>query len=401
MAHHSDSNQHQDHGPHTLRVCEGTVVGVHGDDVFVELGPRSQGVISVRRFPEPPEPGQTYDFTLRGQEEGLWVLELQESRTLDSWECMERGLLVHARVIRCNPGGLELKIGRLHAFMPRSQTGLPRERSPAELVGKNLTCEVIEVDPERQRVTLSRKLVQQRERESERERLVGSLRPGRVMQGRVRRIEPYGVFVRLGTGMEGMVHVSNLSYERVAHPEEVVHKGETIEVVVLAVRQSGKRISLGLKQMSPSPWEALAADDLVDRIVEGTVTRVADYGLFVAVRPGVEGLAHRSECGLAPDRLPRERFAPGQPLSVRVLDLDVERERLSLSLLYRDGSGIDAEEAANARELAGSDASADGGGLGTNLGRLLQGALEPPPAGPDPGPRPGNRTGPVPPADLP
>src|SRR6516225_6877571 len=197
-----------DHGSHTLRVWRGTIVGVFGDDVFVELGPRMQGVISRRQLAEPPRVGDSLDVTLRGREEELWALALSESQPIATWERLEPGSLVHARVIRLAPGGLELKIGPLHAFMPKSQTGLARDEAPAVLVGKTLTCEVIEVDPERQRVLLSRKLVIQRERASEHQREVGALKEGDVVQGRVTRIERYGAFVAFGHGMEGLVHVS-------------------------------------------------------------------------------------------------------------------------------------------------------------------------------------------------
>jgi ribosomal protein S1 len=139
---------------------------------------------------------------------------------------MEVGSLVHARATRADRDGLELKIGPLHAFMPKSHTGLPRDQRADVLVGKTMTCEVIEVDRERQRVVLSRKLVAQRERDNERQRAVGSLAPGQVVHGRVTRVEPYGAFVAFGQGLEGLVHVSNLAYARVAHPRELVRVGQ-------------------------------------------------------------------------------------------------------------------------------------------------------------------------------
>ena len=143
-------------GPHTLRVWRGTIVGSFGNDIFVELGPRMQGVIARRHFRRPPIPGDSHEFTLHGQEEGLWVLSLKEEETLSTWEAMEEGSLVQARVVRLAPGGFELKVGPLHAFLPKSHSGLARDERPEPLVGKNITVEVIEVDPERQRVIDSR-----------------------------------------------------------------------------------------------------------------------------------------------------------------------------------------------------------------------------------------------------
>lgn len=339
-------------GAHTLRVEEGVVVGVFGRDVFVELGPRSQGVIDLARFPSPPEPGQIYEFTLRGREEGLWALELSDTRVLERWIDLEPGTWVPARVVRVCPGGLELKLGDLHGFLPRSETGLARGHALDELVGKTLTCEVIEVDPERQRATLSRKKVQQRERQSERQRLAGSLRPGQKVQGRVNRLEAFGAFVRLNNGSEGMIHISNIDWERISHPEERLRLGQTVEVVVLAVRREGKRISLGLKQCTDDPWQALDEARLVGQVVSGEVRRVLDYGAFVAIAPGVEGLLHRSQSGLGPERAMECCVRSGERVSVRVLDLDRAARRMSLSILSETGRRLDRDEADNVREFA-------------------------------------------------
>jgi len=244
-----DNPPAKDHGSHTLRVWRGVVVGLFGDDVFVELGQRMQGVISRRQFADSPEIGDAFEFTLRGQEEGLWALALSEARPIATWESMEPGSLVHARVVRAAPGGLELKVGPLHAFMPKSHTGVARDEKPDVLVGKTLAGEVIEVDRERQRVLVSRKLVVQRERASEHQRAVGALKAGSLVQGRVTRIEAYGIFVAFGHGMEGFVHVSNLAHDRVEHPRELVKEGDVLDLCVLYVKKGGKRIGLGLKQM--------------------------------------------------------------------------------------------------------------------------------------------------------
>jgi len=369
----------RERGEHTLRVEEGVVVGVHGRDVFVELGPRSQGVIDLARFPSAPETGQRYEFTLRGREEGLWALELSETRVLQGWCELELGTWVPARVVRLCPGGLELKLGELHGFLPRSESGLAKGHTLEELVGKTLTCEVLEVDPERQRATLSRKKVQQRERQSERQRLAGSLHPGQRVQGRVSRIEDFGAFVRLANGAEGMVHVSNIAWERVEHPERALRLGQTVEAVVLAVRREGKRISLGLKQCTSDPWEALEEERLVGSTLTGEVRRVLEFGAFVAVAPGVEGLLHRSQTDLSPDCSMASCVSSGEHLSVRVLELDREERRMSLSLLHESGRRLAPDEAENAREFAAREHEA---GPDTSLGRLLRRALKGEP-GPD------------------
>lgn len=359
------------HGPHTLKVWRGTVVGVYGDDVFVELGPRMQGVISARQFEVRPRIGEQFDFTLRGREDGLWALARRETASLSTWEDMEKGSLVHARAIRADRDGLELKIGPLHAFMPKSHTGLARNEKPDVLVGKTMTCEVIEVDAERQRVLVSRKLVVQRERDDERQRAVGALAVGQTIHGRVTRIEPFGAFVTFGNGLEGLIHVSNLAYERVEHPSSVVELGQTISAKVLAIRDGGKRVALGLKQMSASPWQHATPRLSIGRIVEGTVKRVLPFGAFIAVLPGIEGLVHNSQADLRGHKDLRAVLAPGAKVSVRVLSLDGAQERLGLSLLHPDGQPIAPEEAPAHESYLERDAS-----TGPSFGSSLRGAFE-------------------------
>ena len=370
----------RERGPHTLEVWTGTVVGVFGGDVFVELGPRKQGVIRVEHFDEPPRVGERFDFTLRGQEDGLWALSRVEELPLVSWDQMEVGALVQARVTGHNHGGLELKVGELHAFMPRSQTGLSRGSDLRGLLGKRLPCQVTEVDRGRQRVTVSRKLLLERERRDERQRAVHGLRPGQTVRGRVTRVEDYGAFVSFtcgGTALEGLVHVSNLSLDPVGHPSEVVRVGEWLEVKVLSIRREGKRIGLGLKQMQESPWKLLERTRYEGQVVEGLVTRAADFGVFVRVERGVEGLLPNAEAALGPDRPARDAFRRGQPVTVRIVSFDAERERMTLSRLHTNGALVRAEEAAGLEALRErQDDSKGPGSTGTNLGRLLERALE-------------------------
>ncbi|HVS17033.1 MAG TPA: S1 RNA-binding domain-containing protein [Planctomycetota bacterium] len=353
----------------------GTVVGTFGRDVFVELSPRMQGVIGIDHFDQPPIEGERFDFTLRGQEDGLWVLARSEERPLVSWDSMQAGSLVQARVTGENHGGLELKIGPLHAFMPRSQCGLPRGTRPRELLGKTLTCEVIEVDTERQRVLVSRRTLIERERVDERRREVHQLVPGQVVRGRVTRLEPYGAFVGFGAGLEGLVHVSNLSLEPVGHPSEVLRVGQSVEVKVLTIRAGGRRIGLGLRQMHESPWKHLEESHPPGAIVEGLVTRTTDFGAFVHVERGVEGLLPAGECALPPERRLREHLSPGERITVRVLDLDVERERMTLSLLHSDRKRIARDEAAGIEALRERRAAGAEGRAATTLGPLLERAL--------------------------
>ena len=247
-----------------------------------------------------------------------------------------------------------------------------------------MTCEVIEIDAERQRVLVSRKLVVQRERDDERQREVDALTVGQVVHGRVTRLEPFGAFVSFGRGLEGMIHVSNLAWERVAHPSAVLQLGQTLNAKVLALRNGGRRIALGLKQMSPSPWAQLRSRLPIGRIVEGTVKRVLPFGAFVAVMPGIEGLVHNTQADLRGQKSLAAQLQPGERVSVRVLSLDDESERLALSLLHSDGRPIGRDEAPAHATFESLDLSSPS--FDSKLGRLLREALEasrePPPPNP-------------------
>ena len=348
------------------------VVGISGDDVIVELGPRMQGVISVRAFESPPAEGEAFEFTLRGREESLWALALAEDRSLATWEDMEPGSLVSARVLRVYQDGLQLKVGPLHAFMPRSHTGLQRGHKPQELVGRTVTVEVIEVAGDKQRIVVSRKDIAKREREARGRQI--QLLPGNVVHGRVTRIEEYGAFLKLPGGREGLLHVSNMGFERDQRTEDVVTLGETIEVKVLHVRAGGKRIALGLKQLQRNPWKDFAREHPLGEVVPGIVRRFAAFGAFVEVAPGVVGLVHNSQSPW--DKRLRSVLHKGQELSVRVLDLDIEGERLSLSLCHENGRAIHLDEAAGRMDLAALANEVGAEPPGTSLGRLLDEALK-------------------------
>ena len=361
----------KEHGSHTLEVVRGMVLSVHGDDVFVELGPNRQGVISVREFDEAPEEGDTFSFTLRGREESLWCLALAERRSMASWEEMEVGSLVSARVLRLHDENFQLKVGALHAWMPRSQCGIPRGHDVKPLIGKTLTVEVIEIDTRHQRVIVSRKTVLQREKEQRGTRI--HMVPGDRVNGRITRIEPYGAFVQLTRGRLGMIHVSNMAHERIDAPTTLFRVGETVETRVLSVRADGKRISLGMKQLTENPWNALERSAYEGQLVEGTAIRIAAFGIFVRVEPGVVGLVHDSQ--LPGGKAGRAGVARGDKVTVRILSIDVEAERLSLSLLHRSGRALAHDEATMVEDLDALAGELCETEHGTNLGDLLRRAM--------------------------
>lgn len=357
-------------GSHTLRVWHGTIVDIRGDDVFVDLGPRRQGLISVRAFAKPPSCGEVHEFTLRGREDELWALALPEAHALDAWAEMEEGSLVSARVLRATPDGLQLKIGPLHAFMPKSQAGQPKGHKYTELVGRTLPVEVLEVDDDKQRVVVSHKafLKQQRLFGGE-----GNIVPGMLVHGRVFRVEDYGAFVRFGRGIEGLVHVSNLALDRPAHPAELVKVGDSIDALVLTVRAGGKRIGLGVKQLLENPWRRAAREYQTGQLVEVEVTRVRDFGAFVRLAPGVEGLVPASEC---PGANHRRHLTEGARVTVRIVRFDEADERATFSLMHEGGSPVLPGAASDRAAYEARRAELDASPIKTPLGRLLRAALE-------------------------
>lgn len=357
------------HGPHTLKVQKGVVVGLHGDDVFVQLTARAQGVISVRKFASPPREGDEYEFTLRGREESLWALDLASAPTLESWEDMEPGCFVPARVMRMVDGGLQLKIGRLHAFLPKGQTGLPKGKPLTPLVGKQFTVEVLEVDPEHQRVIVSRKAVLSREKEDQQS--LDRLAVGQTVHGRIVRIEEYGVFVSLGRGREGLIHRSNLAHDVPEDLSTLAQIGESIEAKVLHVKHGGRRIGLGVKQLSEDPWKAVVREHYEGQLVEVTVKRLTEFGAFCRLRAGVEGLLPNSETGHA-RRGARGVTREGKTITVRIASLEPDTEQLTFSLFHVTGASIRAEDVAEDTKEWKKKSS---GPLGQNLGSLLRRAM--------------------------
>ena len=363
-------------GPRDRRLQRGSVVGTSGDDVIVELGPRVQGVLPVSEFDEPPAVGAVFEFSLNGQgEDGLWNLSRKEAKVLAAWNDLHLGARVETQVSAVNKGGLDCKVGPLRAFMPASHVDLARIDDLAALVGQRFEAEVVELDAERNRIVLSRRAVLSEEREAKRRDALGRIVPGIELSGQVTRVEAFGAFVDIG-GVEGLVHVSNLSRQRVADPNERVKKGDHVRVLVLEVKDGGKRIGLGMKQLEPDPWDEAEARLAADDVVSGKVVRLMEFGAFVEVLPGIEGLLHVSQM-LPNQRVnrPGDVVQIGQELTVRVLSVSASARRISLSRLDPRGALIGSEDAADATVI---DAVLDPGqqqALGTNLGSLFKRAL--------------------------
>jgi ribosomal protein S1 len=360
------------------RTVRGTIAGFSGDDVIVELGPRMQGVIALREFETRPELGAALEFTLGGQQDGLWTLSLHAQRAQASWDEVEPGAIVKAKVTGQNTGGLELKLGPLAAFMPLSLLGSGREEDPARFIGQTLECEVLEVDAGRKRLLLSRVAVLAKQREHDVRERVGSLATGQVVRGKVTRVESFGAFVELGGGLEGLLHVSNISHRRVESAKDALAPGQEVQVAILEIKDGGKRISLSAKQLEPDPWQTVGERYAPERVVRAKVVRLVDFGAFLELEPGIEGLLHISQLGGSQRvRRVKDALALGQELDVRVVSVDPHQKRVSLSRLDSRGSLLGSEDAAEASAIDAVIAESSGrAGARTNLGALFRQAFD-------------------------
>ncbi|MHC4982179.1 MAG: S1 RNA-binding domain-containing protein [Planctomycetota bacterium] len=336
-------------------VRRGKVIAIHGDDIFVDIGGRSDGLLPAEQFREEPLPkvGETVEVTVEGydEENGLVLLSREGAVQAAAWETLEEGQLVEARVTGYNKGGLELTVGRIPAFMPISQIELFRVEELAPYVNQKLQCLVSEINRGEGSVIVSRRELLEAQAEEARRRLWETLAEGQTVRGVVRSIMPYGVFVDIG-GVDGLLHVSDMSHGRVEDPAGVVREGQELEVMVLKVDRDRRRVSLGLKQIMADPWEGAEVKWPVDTIATGRVTRLAEFGAFVELAEGVEGLIPIGELSFERRvRHPREVVSAGELVKARVLSVDGERRRIGLSLKR---AGDDPWVGASVRWPAGS-----------------------------------------------
>lgn len=312
----------------------GRIVSVTPNDVFVELGPKRQGVCDIIQFETQPKVGDPIDVIVQRFDggEGLFYLTRVGAVQKADWEYLEEGQVIEARVTGVNKGGLEIDLAGHRAFMPAGQVDLYHVDKLEDFVGQTIKCEVVEFNREKRNIVLSRRAILERERDQMREQLYSTLEPGMNVEGVVRKIMPFGAFIDLGAGVDGLAHISDLSYSRVKDPGEVVQEGQKVLVRVLKVDQEARRIGLGLKQTQADPFASAAQEIQPGATVTGRVTRIAQFGAFVEIQPGVEGLIHISE--LAHERIGRvnQVVQEDQIVTAQVLDVDPESRRVSLSL---------------------------------------------------------------------
>jgi small subunit ribosomal protein S1 len=369
-------------------VVTGHVVRIDQDEVLVDIGYKSEGVIpanelSIRKSVDPHEEvqiGEEVDALVLTKEDqdGRLIISKKRARFEKAWRrieaAAESGEPVEGTVIEVVKGGLIIDLG-VRGFLPASLVDIRRVPNLDEYMGTQIECKVIELNRSRNNVVLSRRAVLEEERKEVRQQILDRLEPGLVVEGQISNIVDFGAFVDLD-GIDGLIHISELSWSHVNHPSQILEIGDTVKVKVLDIDRERQRISLGLKQTQEDPWQRIVSTYNIGDELAGTVTKVVTFGAFVEILDGVEGLVHISELAAHHVESPREVVQPGDEIRVKILEIDSERRRLSLSAkriedqilplhpielsddeLPADDGGP--EDAAAVQPPSGDDASAD------------------------------------------
>ncbi len=330
-------------------VVTGHVVRIDNDEVLVDIGYKSEGVIpanelSIRKSVDPGDEvslGEEVDALVLTKEDqdGRLILSKKRARFEKAWRriesAAESGDPVEGQVIEVVKGGLIIDLG-VRGFLPASLVDIRRVPNLDEYMGQAIECKVIELNRSRNNVVLSRRAVLEEQRKEDRERILDRLQPGQVVEGQISNIVDFGAFVDLD-GIDGLIHISELSWSHVNHPSEILSIGDTVSVKVLDIDRQRQRISLGLKQTQEDPWQRVVNTYNIGDELEGNVTKVVTFGAFVEILDGVEGLVHISELAQHHVENPREIIQPGDPVRVKILEIDAERRRLSLSIKRVEG----------------------------------------------------------------
>ena len=321
-------------------VVEGVVTSLNKREVVVTIGGKSEGVISINEFRHNPDlkVGDKVEVFVENAEDkkGQLVLSHRKARAFKSWdrvnEAFNNDEIVKGYVKTRTKGGMIVDVFGIEAFLPGSQIDIKPIRDYDQFVGQNIDFKIVKINQEFRNVVVSHKALLEAEQEAKRADLIGKLEKGQVLEGVVKNITNYGVFVDLG-GVDGLIHITDLSWGRINHPEEVVSLDEKIKVVVLDFNEQQKRIALGLKQLTPHPWDNLDPDLKVGDKVKGKVILIADYGAFVEIEPGVEGLVHVSEMSWGQRlRSAQEFLKVGDEVEAVILSIDREARKISLGI---------------------------------------------------------------------
>ena len=316
---------------------KGKVALIHGEDVFLDLGFRSQGVLPTKQYEgkELPAVGTEIEVMVQkvSPNEGLIHVSLPsgKQRVSGNWDEVQAGMVVDCVVTKTNKGGLEVTVGSLRGFMPAGQVDVRFVESLDAYVGQKLRVQITEANKGKRNLIVSRKAILEEERQAAHEKILATLEVGNTLDGTVKSVKDYGAFVDLG-GVDGFLHIGQISWQHIKHPKEMLAEGQAVQVKVISISEDKQKIGLSLKQLSISPWEQAATKYFQGQSVNGKVTRLTDFGAFVELEPGVEGMVHISE--LDHKRISRvaDVVAVGQSLELQVREVDPLKRRISLSL---------------------------------------------------------------------
>ncbi len=318
-------------------IKRGRIAAVRGDDVFVELtgiDGKNQGLVPLTQFDRPPRPGSIMDFVVErfDEKEGLIILSREGAISITAWDQLRKGSIIDARCTGTNKGGLELElVGGIRAFMPASQVDIHHIENLEPYVGEKIAAMVQEIDRRGKKVLLSRRRYLEHEREKNAKKLWAELQLEQVRTGTVVRLVEFGAFVDIG-GIDGLLHVSDMSHARVGKPSDVVKEGQTVEVKILKLDPEKGRISLGLKQTMPDPWLDLQNRVTVGEQVSGRVVKLTNFGAFIEIETGVEGLLPVSEMSWKRIHQPSQVVSEGDVIKLAVIAIDPQKKRLTFSL---------------------------------------------------------------------
>jgi small subunit ribosomal protein S1 len=317
----------------------GTVVTVSADSVYVDIGYKTEGVLPLALFQaagETVEPGGKLLVSVKGRnEEGYYELSRLRVEQPKDWSSLKQafaeGTIIVGTVTGVVKGGLTVDVG-VRAFMPGSRSGARDAAGMEKLVGQEIRCRIIKLDSTEEDIVVDRRAVAEEEDRSTKERRYAEIQEGDVVSGTVRSLTDYGAFVDIG-GVDGLLHISDIAWGRVEKPSDVLTVGQQIDAKVLKVEAAGKRIALGMKQLQAHPWDAVEGKYVAGERVRGTVSRVTDFGAFVELEPGVEGMVHISEMSWAKKvRKPGDMVKPGDVVEVMILGMNLAERRMSLGL---------------------------------------------------------------------
>jgi small subunit ribosomal protein S1 len=328
------------------QIVTGFVVGYHNDDIVVDIGYKSEGCVGRAEFTEADVPvgSKVQVMIVEVKPNGELVLSKRQADLQIGWNAVlagnKEGDRVKGKVVRKIKGGLLVDIG-VPVFLPASQVDLRRAPDVGEYIGQTIEAEIIKVDIERKNIVVSRRKVLEEERKKNRENLVKELIIGDLREGQVKNITDFGAFIDLG-GLDGLLHITDMSWGRVNHPSEVVHIGQKLEVVVLDYDSERGRISLGLKQKTRNPWEGITERFPIGSSHEGTVVNIMTYGAFVKLEDGIEGLVHISEMSWTRQVThPGEVLKPNEKIKVMILEIDHEKQEISLGMKQAENNPWD------------------------------------------------------------